>query len=306
MQQDFDFVIIGAGVAGLSAAQYAARANLKTAVIEANTNGGQALLINDLENYPGIFPSINGFDFIKTMQKQAESFGATFFKGKVQSIDKCKGRFVIKTEKGEFCAKALLVATGAKHRKLNITGEEEFLGRGVSYCATCDGPFFRNKPMLVIGGGDAACDEANFLSKLSNCVYLVHRRDTLKAQAKVAERVLQNPHIKPLFNKIPVKIEGNGKVEKVLLKDTKTGEETKVETAAVFVFVGMEPQNELIEMAKKDENGYIITDENMMTSIEGLFCAGDLRAKPFRQIVTAASDGAYAAHGAENYIQKIK
>ena len=306
MQQDFDFVIIGAGVAGLSAAQYAARTNLKTAVIEANTNGGQALLINDLENYPGIFPSINGFDFIKTMQKQAESFGATFFKGKVQSVDKYKGRFVIKTEKDEFCAKALLVATGAKHRKLNITGEEEFLGRGVSYCATCDGPFFRNKPMLVIGGGDAACDEANFLSKLSNCVYLVHRRDTLKAQAKVAERVLQNPHIKPLFNKIPVKIEGNGKVEKVLLKDTKTGEETKVETAAVFVFVGMEPQNELIEMAKKDENGYIITDENMMTSIEGLFCAGDLRAKPFRQIVTAASDGAYAAHGAENYIQKIK
>lgn len=306
MQQDFDFVIIGAGAAGLTAAQYGARANLKTAVIESGTKGGQALLINELENYPGIFPAVNGFDFAQTMQNQAQTFGAQFFSGKVQSVDKCKGLFVIKTEKDQFTAKALLLATGAKHRSLGIPGEAELAGRGVSYCATCDGPFFKNKPMVVIGGGDAACDEANFLANLSDCVYLVHRRETLRAQAAVAERALKNPHIKPMLNKIPVKIEGTSKVEAILLKDTQTGEETRLETAAVFIFVGMEPQNELIEMARRDANGYIITDENMMTSIAGLFCAGDLRAKPFRQVVTAAADGAYAAHGAELYIQQTK
>ena len=154
MQQDFDFVIIGAGAAGLTAAQYGARANLKTAVIESGTKGGQALLINELENYPGIFPAVNGFEFAQTMQNQAQTFGAQFFSGKVQSVDKYKGLFVIKTEKDQFTAKALLLATGAKHRSLGIPGEAELAGRGVSYCATCDGPFFKNKPMVVIGGGD--------------------------------------------------------------------------------------------------------------------------------------------------------
>lgn len=305
-EYEFDFVIIGGGVAGLTAAQYGARANLSVAVIEETAAGGQALNINELENYPGVYPAIAGYELSDAMQKQAVAFGARFFTGKVQSIDKLGTKFVLKTDKAQFSAAAVLVATGAKHRALGIAGEKELSGKGVSYCATCDGPFFRGKRICVVGGGDAACDEALYLSRLTDNVTLIHRRDTFRAQAAVAARIMQNPRITCMMNHAPLAINGNGKVESILLKNTVNGEQTELATDAVFVFVGMEPQTALVELAKKDENGYIITDDDMQTSIAGLFCAGDLRAKPFRQIVTAAADGAYAAHGAEKYIRALR
>ena len=301
----FDFLIIGGGAAGLTAAQYGARAGLKTAVVESAYSGGQALLINDLENYPGLFPAVSGADFAAGMEKQAKAFGAVFFTGTVTSIDKKGNIFSVSTGTDIFESKALLLATGASHRKLNIPGEAEFSGRGVSYCATCDGPFFRNKVVTVIGGGDAACDEARFLAGIASQVYLVHRRDELRAQAGVAQKVIDNPKLTLLLNQQPLEINGNGKVESILLKNTVTGEQAVHKTDAVFIFVGMTPQTSLAEFIKKDSAGYIVTDENMQTSVPGLFCAGDVRAKPFRQIVTAAADGAYAAFGAENYIRNL-
>lgn len=300
-----DFLIVGGGVAGLTAAQYGARANLSTIILDSSGIGGQALLIDKLENYPGVFPPVSGAELTETMKKQAESFGAKFINDKVQSVDKMGQSFVVRTNEKTFFAKALLWATGAIHKTLGIPGEKEFAGKGVSYCATCDGPFFRGKKISVIGGGDAACDEANFLTNLTDQVYLIHRRDSFRAQASVAERALNNPKITPLLNCVPIKINGTDLVESILLKNIVTGEEFLHETDAVFIFVGMAPQTEMVEILKTDENGYILTDENMMTSVKGLFCAGDLRAKPFRQVVTACADGAYAAFAAEKYIQSL-
>lgn len=299
-----DFLIIGGGTAALTAAQYGARSNLSTIVIEAES-GGQALMIDKLENYPGVFPSVPGFSLMQTMKNQAETFGARFVYGSVVSIDKMEGYFIVKTKTETYASIAVLLATGAEHRKLGIPGEEEFIGKGVSYCAACDGPFFSGKRIAVIGGGDAACDEANYLSKLSDKVCLFHRRSEFRAQAAVAERVMNNSNIKVYFNHVPVRIEGNGKVEAVVFTNTETGSEVKYEVDAVFIFVGMVPKTSLAEMAQTDKNGYIITDENMETSIPGLFCAGDLRSKPFRQIITAAADGAYAAHGVQQYVSSL-
>lgn len=301
----YDFIIIGSGVAGLSAAQYGARSNLKTLVLESNAYGGQVLNIFDLENYPGVFPAVNGFDFISTMKNQAENFGASFLTTSINSIDKINNSFLIKTDSATFSAPAVLIATGATHRKLNVPGEDAFAGKGVSYCATCDGPFFRNKRIVVIGGGDAACDEANYLSGLSEYVSIIHRKSTLRAQKAVAERVLKNKNITVHFNTIVKEIQGNTKVESILLQDVISLETRVMPVDGVFIFTGMEPQTKLVEMLPKDEAGYIITNDKMETSIAGMFCAGDIRSKPFRQVVTAASDGAIAAHCAEKYIKEL-
>lgn len=305
-QSKYDLIIIGSGAAGLAAAQYGARSNLTTLVIESAATGGQVLNINNLENYPGIFPAVTGYDFIDTMKKQAEHFGAQFLQTTVISIDKIHDRFVVKTAVGELLSYTLLISTGATHRHLGIPGEAEFEGRGVSYCATCDGPFFRNKRIVVVGGGDAACDEAMYLSTLSGDVTLIHRKSQLRAQKAVADRVLNNSRIHVMFNLTVKEILGTGKVEKLLLHNEKNGEESILPADGVFIFVGMNPQTELVDMLKKDEAGYIVTDENMATAMPGLFCAGDLRSKSFRQIVTATSDGAIAAHSAEKYIRTLK
>lgn len=304
-EAQWDFVIIGAGTAGLTAAQYGARSCLKTLVIESELCGGQALNIFALENYPGLYPAINGNDFIETMKKQAFDFGAKLEKRKLISIGKKENLFYLKSDTDTITCHALLIATGATHRQLGVPGEKEFYAHGVSYCATCDGPFFRKKRVLVVGGGDSACDEANYLSSLTSQITLVHRRDTLRAQKAVAERVLTNPNIKVLFNTILKEIKGDTKVTGVLLQDTVTKEEKFMETDGVFIFTGMDPQTQLINTLPKDATGYIITDENMATCIPGLYCAGDVRAKPFRQLITAASDGAIAAHCAEKYIREV-
>lgn len=303
MENKFDFIIIGAGPAGLAAAQYASRANIKTLLIDQSTPGGQVLNIFSFENYPGLFPAISGTQYIENAKQQALAFGAQIIQTIVSSVDKVKNDFILETSGGTFSAPTLLLATGAEHRKLGIPGEKELTGRGVSYCATCDGPFFRNRKILVVGGGDSACDEATYLATLSTQVTIVHRKSQFRAQKAVADRVLNNPNIKVMFNTTVSEIRGDNVVKSVLLKNTESGEETEFATDSVFIFVGMQPRTSLFEILPVDEGGYIKTDENMHTIIPGLFAAGDVRSKSFRQVVTACADGAIAANEAAKYIR---
>jgi thioredoxin reductase (NADPH) len=312
---DVDLLIIGAGPAGLTAAQYGARANLSVLVIEHLAPGGQALLIDTLENYPGIIPPKPGYDFCQDLHHQAEGFGARFITGAVQSLGKAGDLFTAVLANGErHTAGALIIATGAKHRTLDIPGEAEFAGRGVSYCASCDGPFFKNKKILVVGGGDAACDEAQYLSRLSPQILLVHRREKFRAQKALAERVLHNKAIEVRFNTKPVEIRGDQKVGSGVLERIDSGERWEEDAAAVFIFAGTIPQTAFLTTdnfpggagVKTDENGYIVTGQSMETSVPGLFAAGDVRATPFRQVVVAAGEGAVAAHSAAAYIDSLK
>jgi len=313
MENAYDLIIIGAGTAGLSAAQYAGRSNLKTLVIEEQNEGGQAVLINILENYPGLGEPISGYEFSANLKKQAIEFGAEIISAKVLGIGKKNASFTVSVERTGaenevLQARTVVLATGANHRQLGIPGEEEFCGKGVSYCATCDGPFFRNKHIVIVGGGDSACDEAGFLAHLTDRITMIHRKDRFRAQKALAERTLHNPHITARFNTVPIEIHGTGgnagKVTSILIENTVTKEREELPCDAVFVFIGMTPRTELASLAKTDESGYLITDENMQTSIHGLFAAGDVRSKPFRQIVTAASDGAIAAHSASSCIDE--
>jgi thioredoxin reductase (NADPH) len=312
MEAKYDIIIIGAGAAGLTAAQYGARANLRTLVIEQTANGGQCLLIEGLENYPGFPDPIDGYEFTERFERQARRFGAEFAIASVSRVEKQGEEFVLATSEGEVRSGAVILATGAKHRHLGVPGEKELGGHGVSYCATCDGPFFRNRRILVVGGGDAACDEASFLSKLSDKVTLVHRRDRFRAQPAVAERVLDNPNITVRFNTIVNEIHGvtnamgSEQVGAVTLEDVRTGEQQRVEMDAVFVFVGSIPQTELAPTVPKDDAGYILTDQRMETAIPGLFAVGDVRSSPFRQLVVAAGEGAVAAHAAAQHIETLE
>jgi thioredoxin reductase (NADPH) len=305
MDNNFDFIIVGAGPAGMAAAQYAARSGLKTLLLDAGFPGGQVAMIFNLENYPGFFPAANGFEFIAKMKDQAVAFGANILQAQVSSIDKIQNEYSIKTSAGTFTAPAVLLATGADHRKLGIPGEKEFFGRGVSYCATCDGPFFRNKKIVVVGGGDSACDEATYLSTIGQ-VTIVHRKASFRAQKAVAQRVLSNPAITVKFNSSVTAVFGEAKVSSVELTDTVTGEKSVLETDAVFVSVGMLPRTELLSNLKTDDAGYIITNEDMETSVPGLYAAGDVRSKSFRQVVTACADGAIAANSAQKFIRKMR
>ena len=320
MVNDADLIIIGAGPAGLSSAQYGARANLSVLVLEHLSPGGQALLIDVLENYPGIAPGKTGFEFGEDLRRQAERFGAKFLSESAQTLAKEGDAFTLTLANGKtMSAPAVILATGAKHRTLDIPGEQEFSGRGVSYCATCDGPFFKNKKVFVVGGGDAACDEAMFLSRLTNQVIMIHRRERFRAQKALAERTLNNPNIEVRFNTVMKEIKGTpgGKVTSVILGNAKgknqeeelsNGNSVYEESAdGVFIFTGILPQTSLVSsIAAMDESGYVITDQGMATSLPGLFAAGDARATPFRQVITAAGDGAVAAHSAAAYIDGLK
>jgi thioredoxin reductase (NADPH) len=296
----YDYIIIGGGVAGLASAQYAARGGLKTVVIQGSSFGGQVMQIADLENYPGVYPNVSGADFIEKMQEQTLAFGAKMEYGPVTSIDKVENTFSVKTKSKAFKAPAVLIATGAVHRNLGVPGEKELTGRGVSYCATCDGPFFKNKRIVVVGGGDSACSEAIYLSSLSDDVKIIHRRDSFRAQQAVIDKMLKSG-VQPVYDSVVKSVNGSNKVESVTVENVKTGKTEELACDAVFVFVGMLPQNELVDMLKKDDQGYIITGEDMETSVPGLFAAGDVRAKSFRQIVTAVADGAIAANSAKKY-----
>jgi len=311
-----ELLIIGAGPAGLTAAQYGARANLKVLVVEQLAPGGQVLVIDALENYPGnvgqfdasgkeTAPPKSGYEFAMNLHRQAENFGASFLTASVVSLKKEEKFFTVELQDGGvLSAASVIIATGAKPRLLDIPGEKEFSGKGVSYCATCDGNFFRGKRIFVAGGGDAACDEARYLSRLTNKLTLVHRRDSFRAQKALAQRTLDNPNIEVRFNTVIKEIKGDKKVKSVVLADVITGKVYEEETDAVFIFAGTVPQSSLALSAGAalDESGYIITDPKMSTNIPGLFAAGDIRSGAFRQVVTAAADGAVAAHNAAEYI----
>lgn len=295
--EKYDYIVVGAGPAGLASAQYAARGGLKTLVLDMAGPGGQVLQINELENYPGVYPIVNGVDFMMNMGTQAQAFGAKIEMVNVSSIDKKGDTFTVVTKKATYEAPYLCIATGAIHRELGAQGEAELKGRGVSYCAVCDGPFFRNKKIYVIGGGDSACSEAIYLSTLTKDVSIVHRRDSFRAQKAVVDKMLA-AGVKPVYDSVVKSINGTNKVESITLQNVKTGQESTVETDAVFIFTGMLPQTELVDMLEKDSAGYIKTNEEMETAVPGLFAVGDVISKSFRQVVTAVSDGAIAAHKA--------
>ena len=326
---DFDLIVIGAGPAGLTAAQYGARAGLSVLALERLAPGGQVLLIDVLENYPGVAAGKTGFEFSEDLRRQAEAFGAKFLGEEAAALARAgRGFSVTLGSGGVRRAAAVLIATGAVHRTLGIPGEKEFYGRGVSYCAACDGPFFRDKKVFVVGGGDAACDEALFLSRLTSDVTIIHRREKFRAQKSLADRVLHNPNIRVMFNTVLKEIKGSGgKVSEVMLLDVAAFEawvkanigtdndseipELAEESAdGVFIFAGTEPQSALVAgkglAVALDDAGYILTDQHMATTAPGLFAAGDVRATPFRQVVTAAGDGAVAAHSAAIYIDMLK
>jgi thioredoxin reductase (NADPH) len=301
-----ELVVIGAGAAGLAAAQYGARAGLDVLVLEEMASGGQALVIDNLENYPGIAEAVSGFEFTRRMEEQATRFGAELMNATVSSVRREGGGLVVDTDRGPIGALAVVLATGAKHRHLGVPGEAELAGRGVSYCATCDGPFFKGKRMLVVGGGDAACDEAMYLANLASSVLMVHRRDRLRAQKALADRTAANPKIEIRYHTEVRRILGDAKVSGARLVENTAGREYDEAVEAAFIFVGSIPQAAMVPGVRLDEAGYVVTDQRMETSIPGLFAAGDVRSTPFRQLVVAAGEGAVAAHAAGKYIEEAK
>ena len=304
MEKEWDLVIIGAGPAGLSAAIYGARAMLKTLVIEKHVlPGGQIGTTYLVEDYPGI-ESISGEELGKRMLEQAKKSGATVSLGEeVKEIDLNNKK--IKTTKGEYNAKAIILATGARERKLNVPGENEFKGRGVSYCAVCDAPFFRDKEVIVVGGGNSAVEESMYISKNKKKVTIVHRRDFFRADKILQKRVFSNDKIDVMWNTEVKEIKGDEHVKSVVLYNNKTNETKEVKTDAIFIYIGMIPNTDLFNV-EKDERGYIITNERMETNIEGIYAAGDVRKSPVKQAVTAAAEGAIAALSAEKYIESKK
>jgi thioredoxin reductase (NADPH) len=303
---EVDVLILGAGPAGLSAAQYAARANLRALVVEELAPGGQVLSIDRLENYPGDPKPRSGYDFAQDMRLQAENFGAEIINGRALSLRREGARFAAALGGGEeIRSRAVILATGASRRSLGVPGEAEYTGRGVSYCASCDGPFFKGKRILVVGGGDAACDEARFLSLLSDRILLIHRRDAFRAQAGLVRRVLEDPRIETRLNTRLLEIRGGGRVSSAVLENTAAGEQYEEPVEGVFIFAGTIPRTGLVPEAATDGAGYILTDQRMASSIPGLFAAGDVRSSPFRQVVVAAAEGAVAAHCAAEYLSAL-
>lgn len=302
MSKNYDVLIVGGGPGGLSCGQYSARAGRKTAIIEEMAAGGQTMIIDEIENYPGL-GLISGYELGAAFEKQATGFGCEFIYGTVNSINvQDDGTFVLDTTDGTYISQVVVIATGAKHRNLDVPGEKEMIGHGVSYCATCDGPFFRGKKILVCGGGDSACQEALYLRKLSDDVTIVHRRDRFRAQASIV-KAMQAEGIKTKMETIIQSIGAeNGKVNSVTFHNKLSGETYTEPFDGVFIFVGNIPQTQLVPFCEKDEGGFIKTDRTMMTSVPGIYAIGDVRDTPFRQIVTAAADGAIAAHYASEYI----
>ena len=298
--RECDILVVGCGPAGLSAAQYASRAGYSVIATDALAPGGQMLYIDEIENYPGE-EKTSGYALSEKMEKQAVSFGVDIDYSEVTSIEKDGKLFIAHTPDDDIKAKSVIWAAGARHRELGCNGEKEYQGKGVSYCATCDGPFFKGRDVVVVGGGDTALTDALYLSKLCSSVTLVHRRTEFRAQKVLQDRVRAKDNIKLELGKNVQSINGNGKnVESVTLIDG-----TEIKASAAFIFVGIIPNTEAIRDFAEMENGFIKTDSSMRTSIGGFFAAGDVRTTPFRQVVTAASDGAIAAHSADEWIQNL-
>lgn len=303
----YDVIIIGAGPAGLTAALYASRSNLKTLILERGIYGGLMQQTDEIENYPA-FKMIKGPELSQLMYEQAVSFGATYAYGDVKSIEVDGHKKIVKTSNGVFEAYSVILATGANPKKLGIKGEEELGGRGVSYCAICDGAFFRNKEIVVIGGGDSAVEEANFLTKYASKVTILHRRDSFRAQAILQERVFSNPKINIKYNVETLEILGeNGKVSGVSYLNKENMVEEIIACEGAFIYVGMKPNTDPFrDLPVLNEEGYVQTIAGLETAVSGIFVAGDMREKRLRQIITAAGDGSEAAIQAHHYIEKTQ
>lgn len=299
---NFDTVILGGGPAGLSAAIYSARGNNSTAVVDLNMFGGQPSNYLELENYPG-FDLIGGYDLMEKFENHADKFGVKKYPmQEIEKVDLSEKRVV--TKEFEFLSKTIIIATGAAPKKLGISGEKEFVGRGVSYCAVCDGAFYRGKVVAVVGGGNAAVEEANYLTKFADKVYVIHRRDKLRADKIVQERAFKNPKIEFVWNSIAKEISGDSLVNTLTIENVLSHEITNLSVNGVFPYIGFTPNTDLFNgQIQQDEGGFIITDETMQTSIEGVFAVGDVRKTPLRQVITAASDGAVGAVYATKYLE---
>ena len=300
----YDIAIIGAGPAGLSAAIYGQRAGLNTITFEANVHGGQIINTPEVENYPAL-GKVSGVEYAMGIYDQAVGFGAVVeYKAVVDAQLEGDIKVLKCADGSEYQAKTVIIATGVVRRKLEIPGEDRFLGAGVSYCATCDGLFFKNKTAVVVGGGNTALEDAVYLASICEKVYLIHRRDEFRGSKHEVGKVLSNPKIEILYDTIPLAIEGTGAVERLVVKNVKTEEEKTLYTSAVFVAVGLIPQNDMFEGKVKMDSGYIAAGESCETDVPGVFVAGDTRTKTLRQLVTATADGAVAATAAANYIDR--
>ncbi|MCI5699969.1 MAG: thioredoxin-disulfide reductase [Lachnospiraceae bacterium] len=302
--QMYDVIIAGTGPAGLTAAIYGTRARLKMLVFEENyMSGGQVVNTYEVDNYPGL-PEISGMDLSLKFREHAEKLGAEFVRAKVNKIEvKEDGTKIVETESGTYETRAFVLATGAHHRLLNVPGEESLSGMGVSYCATCDGAFYKGSDVAVIGGGDVAVEDAIFLARGCRRVYVVHRRDELRAAKSLQEKLFSLPNVEMVWDSVVDSIEGEEQVDAIRIKNIKDGTVRAISVDGVFVAVGITPDSDLLKgIVKMDEGGYILADESCRTSVPGIFSAGDVRKKPLRQIITAAADGANAITSVEKYL----
>lgn len=307
LEKEFDVVILGGGPAGFSAGIYTARGNVSTAILDVSMLGGQPSNYLELENYPG-FVKIGGFELMEKFEEHADMFGVQKFPmQEIEFIDLVSSPKIIRTKEVEFRTKSVIIATGAKPMKLGVKGEEEFVGRGVSYCAVCDGAFYKDKVVAVVGGGNSAVEEAIYLTKFASKVYIIHRRDELRADKIIQDRAAKNEKIEFVLNSVVCEIQGQDLVNNLILKNTKTDEMFNLAVDGVFPYIGITPNVENISgQITQDKAGFIITDETMKTSIDGVFAIGDVRNTPLRQVITAASDGAIAGVYAVKYIESLK
>ena len=299
----YDVIIIGAGPAGYTAGIYCSRARHNTLLISGILPGGQLMNTTDVENYPGFSDGIMGPELMTVMRKQTEKMGTKIIDDEVTSVDFKTKPLKVKTASEEFDAKAVIVCTGANPRKIGLDGEQTFAGKGVSYCATCDGAFFKDQDLIVVGGGDSAMEEATFLTKFASTVHIVHRREEFRASKIMQERALANEKIKVHFNCTVKDIQGDEKFQKVILNNTKTNEDEILEAGGLFVAIGHEPNSSMFQgQLELDENGYVIIKNNTETSTAGVFCAGDVHDHRYRQAVTAAGFGCMAAIDVDKYL----
>lgn len=301
----YDLIIIGAGPAGMSAAVYGKRAGLDLLVIEKNPmGGGQVLTTYEVDNYLGL-PGINGFDMGQKFQDHAKAAGAEFLETSVTGMEDLGEKKIVHTEKGDFETKTVILAAGAHHAHLNVPGEEELAGMGVSYCATCDGAFFRGRKVAVVGGGDVAVEDAIFLARFCEKVYLIHRRDELRAAKALQNKLFALPNVEVLWNRKVKEIKGEDMVERLCLEDSNQGGEESLEINGVFIAVGIQPDTEQFrDLVACNAAGYVVAGEDCRTSVSGIYVAGDARQKPMRQIITAVADGANAATSASLDLMK--
>lgn len=307
LHEEYDVIIIGGGPAGLSAALYAARDNLKTLVLEKNFPGGQVAITESIENYPGFEKPISGIDLTEQMYNQAESYGVQIRNGVCSTFDVEGDYKYIRSENeiiNKLKTKTIIITTGVTPKNIGVTGENEFIGRGISFCATCDANFYKEKEIAVVGGGDSAIEEAIYLTKFASKVTILHRRDKLRASKVIQERAFNNPKIEFIWNANIQEVTGNIKVESLIYKDKVTDETKELKIDGIFVFVGLNPATDSFKnIIDMDDSGFLITNDQMETNLSGVFAAGDVRLKELRQVVTAVSDGAIAAKVAEKYIE---